>query len=279
MRIATIRGRLTLVVPQGAIDVADASAGRFGPDPQSAFDDWDAFRRWADRVDAQAEPYADDELGPPVPAPRQVFAVGLNYVRHAAESGLPLPAEPLVFTKFPSSITGPTGSITLSGDTVDWEVELVVVIGRTARDVDPEEAWSYVAGLTVGQDLSDRSVQNAGSPPQFSLGKSFAGYAPLGPVLVTVDEFDDPGDLRVSTLVDGEVRQDSRTSDLVFDVPQLISRLSRIVTLGPGDLIFTGTPEGVGLGRTPPLYLRAGQELVTEIEGIGRMWHRMEARS
>jgi 2-keto-4-pentenoate hydratase/2-oxohepta-3-ene-1,7-dioic acid hydratase in catechol pathway len=279
MRIANIRGRLSLVVPGGAIDVAHASDGRFGPNPGSAFDDWNAFRRWATCIDASAEPYSEEELGAPVPAPRQVFAVGLNYARHAVESGLPLPEAPLVFTKFPSSITGPTGEITLSGDTVDWEVELVVVMGRTAHDVDPVDAWSYVAGFTAGQDLSDRSVQSAGSPPQFSLGKSFPGYAPLGPVLVTVDEFDDPGDLRVSTLVDKEVRQDSRTSDLVFDVPQLISRLSHIVTLGPGDLIFTGTPEGVGLGRTPPVYLRAGQELVTEIEGIGRMRHRLVSRA
>ena len=194
-------------------------------------------------------------------------------MRHAHESGLPVPTSPLVFTKFPSAISGPTGEIVLSGDTVDWEVELVAVVGTTARGVAEADGWAHVAGLTAGQDLSDRALQNAGSPPQFSMGKSYPGFAPIGPWLVTPDEFANPDDLRVTTTVDGVVRQDSRTSDLVFSVPQLISRLSEVVTLLPGDLVFTGTPEGVGLGRTPQVYLRPGQTLETTIEGIGSMRH------
>ncbi|GAA2012414.1 fumarylacetoacetate hydrolase family protein [Nakamurella flavida] len=278
MRIATIRGRLALLGTDGPVDVAEASDGRFGPDPQSVFADWPAFREWAGTARGQVLTHTPEEVGPPVPRPPQVFAIGLNYVRHAHESGLPVPTTPLVFTKFPSAITGPSGEITLSGDTVDWEVELVVVIGREARDVDEAHAWDHVAGLTAGQDLSDRTVQNAGSPPQFSMGKSFRGFAPIGPVLVTVDEFTDPDDLRVSTVVDGVTRQDSRTSDLVFTIPQLIARLSAAVTLLPGDLIFTGTPEGVGLGMKPPVYLRAGQVLETTIEGIGTMRHTLVDR-
>jgi 2,4-diketo-3-deoxy-L-fuconate hydrolase len=273
MRIATVRGRLAVLTPAGALDVASASDGKFGPDPQTAFDDWAAFTDWAATASGEVRPFAPEDLGPPVPRPRQVFAIGLNYVRHAQESGLPVPTTPLVFTKFPSAITGPTGEIVLSGDTVDWEVELVAVVGTEARNVAEADGWSYVAGLTAGQDLSDRTMQNAGSPPQFSMGKSYPGFAPIGPSLVTSDELTDRDDLRVVTTVDGEVRQDSRTSDLVFSIPQLIARLSEVVTLLPGDLIFTGTPEGVGLGRTPQVYLHPGEVLETTIEGIGSMRH------
>ncbi|GAB2678460.1 fumarylacetoacetate hydrolase family protein [Saccharopolyspora gloriosae] len=273
MKFASVRGRSALITDAGPIDVETSSGGRFGSDPQRAFDDWDAFRGWAAGASGDVVEHRPEDFGAPVPRPRQIFGVGLNYRRHAEESGLPVPTEPLVFTKFPSAVTGPRGDIALSGDTVDWEVELVVVIGREAHRVRREDAWSCVAGLTAGQDISDRTVQQAGSPPQFSLGKSFPGYAPIGPVLVTADEVADPDDLRVMTTVDGEVRQDSRTSDLVFSVAELIERLSAIVTLLPGDLIFTGTPEGVGLGHRPPVYLRAGQILGTEIEGIGAMRH------
>jgi 2,4-didehydro-3-deoxy-L-rhamnonate hydrolase len=277
MRIANVRGRLALLTEDGALDVERASGGRFGPDPDGLFEDWPGFRSWAATAQGEAAPYAPEDLGAPVPRPRQVFAIGLNYRRHAAESGLAVPTRPMVFTKFPSAITGPHGVVELSGPTVDWEVELVVVIGREARRVSEEDAWGVVAGLTAGQDLSDRTLQSEGSPPQFSLAKSFPGYAPIGPALVTVDEFRDPDDLRVSTLVGAEVRQDSRTSDLVFTVPELIAYLSGIVTLLPGDLVFTGTPEGVGLGLRPPVYLRAGDVVTTEIEGVGRMRHTMVA--
>ncbi|MGE0217067.1 fumarylacetoacetate hydrolase family protein, partial [Mycolicibacterium sp.] len=250
MRIANLNNRLVLLRDGGAVDVHTASAGRYGPDPQSAFADWPGFCAWALTADGPAHAYATTDLGAPVPWPTQIFAIGLNYVRHAKESGLPLPEQPMVFTKYQSALTGPTGRIALTGDTVDWEVELVAVIGTPARHVDVASAWDYVAGLTVGQDFSDRAVQQAGSPAQFSLGKSFPGFAPIGPELVTIEEFDDPDDLRVMTELNGTVVQDSRTSDLVFSVPELIAYLSGIVTLLPGDLIFTGTPEGVGLGRT-----------------------------
>jgi 2-keto-4-pentenoate hydratase/2-oxohepta-3-ene-1,7-dioic acid hydratase in catechol pathway len=277
MRIANLDGRLTLVTTDGAIDVHAASEGRFGPDPMRAFDEWPALVQWARTQRAVATPFDPARLGPPVTAPRQIFAIGLNYVRHAAESGLPVPTIPLVFTKFASSITGPFGEVELPSDNVDWEVELVVVMGREGRNVPEADAWSHVAGLTIGQDFSERVVQSAGSPPQFSLGKSYPGFAPIGPHLVTVDEFADPDDLRVATTVDSQVKQDSRTSDLVFSVPRLVSYLSTIVTLFPGDLIFTGTPEGVGLGQKLPHYLRDGQVVETSIETIGSMRHVMRA--
>ncbi len=277
VRVANHEGRLVIVTADGAIDVERASGGRFGPAPMSAFDDWAAFRAWAETQSGTAAALDPSRLGPPVPSPRQIFAVGLNYVRHAAESGLPLPERPLVFTKFASALTGPFGEVHLPSASVDWEVELVVVVGREGRHVAAADAWGYVAGLTAGQDFSDREVQSAGSPPQFSLGKSFPGFAPIGPYLVSVDEFADPDDLRVTTTVDSEVKQDSRSSDLVFSVPYLVSYLSSIVTLLPGDLIFTGTPEGVGLGQTPPVYLRDGQVVQTTIETIGSMRHVMRA--
>ncbi|MDR6559835.1 2-keto-4-pentenoate hydratase/2-oxohepta-3-ene-1,7-dioic acid hydratase in catechol pathway [Arthrobacter pascens] len=274
MRIANLSNRLALITDGRAVDVHEASGGRFGPSPQSAYDDWEAFVDWTRGADLSSSSSTDlDALGSPAPTPRQVFAIGLNYVNHAKESGLPVPSVPMVFTKFPSSITGPTGTINLSGDSVDWEVELVAVIGIEARNVSEADAWKYVAGLTVGQDLSDRRVQLEGKSPQFSLGKSFEKYAPMGPWLVTVDEFENPDDLRVSCLKGEESVQDSRTSDLVFSVPQLVSYLSKIVTLFPGDVIFTGTPEGVGLGRSPQIYLQDGDVLTTTIEGIGSMTH------
>lgn len=275
MRIANVTNRLTIVTEEGAVDVAAASGGRFGPDPQSVYDEWEAFVGWARTADlSSSAPFDFDALGSPVPRPRQVFAIGLNYVNHAKESGLPVPSVPMVFTKFPSAITGPSGTIELSGNSVDWEVELVAVIGAEARNVSEADAWEHVAGLTAGQDISDRQVQLEGTSPQFSMGKSFEKYAPIGPWLVTTDEFENPDDLRVSCLKGEESVQDSRTSDLVFSVPQLVSYLSKIVTLYPGDVIFTGTPEGVGLGRSPQIYLSEGDVLTTTIEGIGSMIHK-----
>ena len=278
MRIANYDGRVHLLVEDGeasGIDVGKASAGRWDGSPASVFDDWPAFRSWATDVDADgAEPLDPSLLGAPSPTPRQVFAVGLNYAAHAAEGGMGPPDAPPIFTKYLSSLVGPFGEIALPSATVDWEVELVVVMGAASTRVAEEDAWGHVAGLTIGQDLSDRVVQMQPPAPQFSLGKSFPGFGPTGPWLVTPDEFDDPDDLRLGCSVNGESMQDGRTSDLIFPVPKLIAHLSSVVTLHPGDLIFTGTPSGVGVGRRPPRFLGVGDELTTHIEGIGEMRHR-----
>jgi 2,4-diketo-3-deoxy-L-fuconate hydrolase len=274
MRLANIDGRLALLFGDRAVDVAKASDGRFDAAPQLVFDQWDAFSAWARGLDPEHlehQPLAGATIGAPVPEPRQVFAVALNYAAHADESGFVKPAAPLVFTKYPSSITGPTTTVTLPTDTVDWEVELVVVIGLAAKDVSAAEAWGHVAGLCVGQDLSERTSQHAGPVPQFSLAKSFPGFSPLGGVLVTPDELDDPDDLEISCSIDGEQVQGGRTGAMIFPVSDLIAYLSSIVTLRPGDLIFTGTPAGVGAGRVPPRYLRAGEKLVSRIEGLGEL--------
>jgi 2,4-didehydro-3-deoxy-L-rhamnonate hydrolase len=276
MRIANLNGRATMIVEDGAIDLAQATNGRFGPSLHALFEEWDEFVDAAPDVAGPSKPFSSSALGPPSPAPRQIFAIGLNYARHAEETGATPPSIPAVFTKFPSSLSGPFDDIVLSGSMVDWEVELVVVIGRTADFVAAADAWSVVAGFTVGQDISNRKVQyDAGA--QFSLGKSFRTFAPTGPWLVTPDEFEDPNDLGLRCSIDGEVVQDDSTADMVFDVPHLIEELSKVVTLSPGDLIFTGTPAGVGMARSPQRFLAAGETLTTEIEGIGTMVNKVVA--
>ncbi|AII03286.1 MULTISPECIES: fumarylacetoacetate hydrolase family protein [Rhodococcus] len=279
MRLANQAGRLQVVADGVAVDVETASGGRFSAEPQQIFDRWDEFTAWAATVDfTDGAPVVESELGAPVPRPGQIFAVGVNYADHVEESGLTLPDAPFVFTKFPASITGPYATIEHPGGSVDFEVELVAVIGKEARHVPVSEGWEYVAGLTLGQDLSERELQLSGPPPQqFALGKSFAGFAPIGPVLVTPDEFENPDDIEVSTVLSGEVMQNSRTRHLIFPIPVLVSYLSSIVPLRPGDLIFTGTPSGIGFTRDPKRLIGIDDELVSRADTIGEMRHRFAA--
>jgi 2,4-didehydro-3-deoxy-L-rhamnonate hydrolase len=277
MRLANLKGRLALVTKAGAVDVEKASKGRFGAEPQAIFAQWAAFRAWANAAPADsAMPLVEADLACPVPRPTQVFGIGMNYRDHAAEAGLPLPTSPATFTKFPTCITGPFADVQLPSACVDWEVELVVVIGTLARRVAEGDAWQHVAGLSVGQDLSERVVQWSGGG-QFSLGKSFPGFGPLGPWLVTPDELANPNDLELSCSINGEVVQKSRTSDMVFSVPRLITELSAILPLLPGDIIFTGTPAGIGATRKPPRFLQPGEVVTSYIEGIGTMRNRCVA--
>jgi 2,4-didehydro-3-deoxy-L-rhamnonate hydrolase len=277
MRIGVIDGRAVLITADGAgIDIADASGGRFGPDPMAIYEEWEAFESLAGTLvggGGHATAISPDggRWGTPVPRPRQVFAVGMNYAEHAQEAGVAEPAEPAVFTKFVTSLTGPFGEVALPAGNVDWEVELVAVIGRGGRHVAVEKAWSHVAGLTVGQDLSERVLQRVGPVPQFSLAKSYAGFGPVGPFVVTPDEFADPDDLELGCMINGEHVQRSRTSKMIFSVPVLVAKLSAVTELLPGDLIFTGTPSGVGVARTPPRFLADGDELVSYVEEIGQM--------
>lgn len=275
MRLANVDGRaVVLTADDRGFDIEMASDGKFGPDLQSVFEDWDGFRAWMDAAPQGTEVTFDrSQLGSPSPAPRQIVAIGLNYSEHAAESGFEVPDTlPPTFTKFVSALGGPDSTVALPpGGNTDWEVELVAIIGRTAKNVDEGEAWEYVAGLAVGQDISERIMQAAGPAPQFSLGKSYPGFAPVGPWMVTPDELPNRDDLALGCAIDGETVQDGRTSDLIFPVPTLVAKLSRIITLYPGDLIFTGTPSGVGLGRTPQRFLKNGERLETWIEGIGTL--------
>lgn len=281
MKLANVGGRAVLVTGANeGVDVAEASAGAFGPELQAGiYDRWNDFRAWADSasVDGSASvKFSTTDLLAPSPTPRQIFAIGLNYRAHAAESGFEEPTElPPTFTKWASSLSGPDTTVTLPpGGHTDWEVELVVVIGRHTYRVAREEAWGSVAGLTAGQDLSERITQLRGPAPQFGLGKSFPGFAPTGPWVVTPDEFPDPDDLALGCAIDGETVQEGSTRDLIFPVASLVSGLSQVVELLPGDLIFTGTPAGVGIGREPQRFLSAGQELVSWIAGIGELRQR-----
>ncbi len=280
MRIANHAGRATLVIgdvgAERGIDLATASGDRFGPDLPPLYDSWPDLCRWAATFDTNgAETTGIDrtELGAPSPSPRQVFAIGLNYHEHAAESGFASPANlPPVFTKYVSSFSGPDTTVVIpAGGAVDWEVELVAVIGRRATNIAEDQAWDHIAGLTVGQDISERITQTRGPAPQFGLGKSYPGFSPQGPWLVTPDEVPDRDDLELGCTIDGEQMQKGRTRDLIFPVARLIAELSHNVTLYPGDVIFTGTPSGVGAGRDPKRFLAPGEHLDSWIAGIGEL--------
>jgi 2-keto-4-pentenoate hydratase/2-oxohepta-3-ene-1,7-dioic acid hydratase in catechol pathway len=279
--MANVGGRAHLVRADGrAVDIGRASGGVLPADPMELIEHWDRALAWAgpylaEQAAGQAPGQVGsvrlpdgDRLGPPVPRPRQVFAVASNYRDRPAvvPGGADLP---VVFTKFPSSITRPGADLPLPTATVDWEVEIVAVVGRRASGLTPEQGWAAVAGLTVGQDFSERTLQLGGAAKQFSLGKSFPAFGPIGPVLVSPDELRNPDRLRLTCEVNGEVVQDGDSAAMIHRVPDLVSALSRICELHPGDLIFTGTPAGLGMSRTPPRYLRPGDVVTSRVEGIG----------
>lgn len=273
-RLANVEGRAALVHGDHYYDLEAVADDDLGPDPMAAI-------AQADRMDELSAGLADLEptgalgdvtLGPPVPRPSKTFGIGLNYRTHAAESNMEIPTSPLVFTKFPNCLCGPTADVELRSDGCDYEGELVAVIGLGGRDIAPDDAWNHVVGLTIGQDISDRPAQFLSKPPQFNLGKSFDTFGPIGPCVVSLDELDDPANLRLTTAVNDEVRQDDSTANMIFDVPALVSFLSSITTLETGDLIFTGTPAGVGAAQRK--YLADGDVITTTIEGLGTMTNR-----
>lgn len=213
---------------------------------------------------------AGSRLGSPIARPSKIICIGLNYRKHAIESGMPVPEVPIIFMKATSSLCGPFDPILIPKNSVktDWEVELAVVIGKRAKYVSKENAMDYVAGYCVHNDVSERDFQlHHGG--QWVKGKSADNFAPLGPVLVTKTEIKNPHNLRLWLKLNGKMLQDSNTSDLVFDIPTLIEHLSQYMTLLPGDVISTGTPAGVGLGLTPPTYLKDGDVVELGIEGLG----------
>jgi 2,4-diketo-3-deoxy-L-fuconate hydrolase len=270
-RLLNIDGRAALQHGDHWHDLAEVAGDQALADPMQAVARFDELHALSDALsdrqpDGVVEP---SRLGPVVPRPAKSFAIGLNYLSHAGESGMELPPAPLTFTKFPSCLTGPHADVVLSGEMVDWEVELVVVIGRGGRNISLDDAWSHVAGLTLGQDISDRLVQLTGKPPQFSLGKSYDTYGPIGPALVSVDSFPDRDDIALWCDIDGERMQDGRTKDLIFAVDHLVSYLSSICTLEAGDIIFTGTPDGVGMARGR--FLAAGETITSGADVIGTM--------
>ena len=277
-RFANVDNRAVLVVGDDYYDIHQISNGALASDPMLALEMSEELKQLSDRLSSNLEEITvtgninDVTLRPPVARPRNAFAVGLNYRNHAKEAGMAIPPAPMVFTKFPSCITGPTGVVEMRSDYVDFEGELVAVIGKTAKNVTADNALEYVAGLCIGQDISDRAAQFTSQPPQFNLGKSFDTFGPIGPYLVSLDSIADDNKLMLTTLVNGEIRQKDSAKDLIFDIPFLVSYLSQILTLQCGDIIFTGTPGGVG--GPEGLFLKDGDVIETSIEGLGSMENR-----
>ncbi|MDA0193648.1 MAG: fumarylacetoacetate hydrolase family protein [Bacteroidetes bacterium] len=213
---------------------------------------------------------AGTRLGSPIGRPSKIICVGLNYAKHAAESGMDIPKEPILFYKSTTSLTGPNDNIIIpkGGDKTDWEVELAIVIGKRASYIDKAEAFNYIAGYALHNDVSERAFQLERGG-QWLKGKSADSFAPLGPWLVTKDEITNPNTLDLWLKLNGETIQSSNTSDMIFDVPHLVSYISQFMTLLPGDVISTGTPSGVGMGLNPPRYLKPGDIVELGIDGLG----------
>jgi 2-keto-4-pentenoate hydratase/2-oxohepta-3-ene-1,7-dioic acid hydratase in catechol pathway len=229
---------------------------------------WDALPRGVVRHDP-----AHVKLLAPVPDPRKIVCIGLNYRDHAAESGVPVPAEPVLFCKYPTSLIGHGAEIVLPSVSheVDYEAELVVVIGRKGRHIPRDRALDHVGGYAVGHDVSARDWQLNKPGKQWMAGKTFDTFAPVGPELVTPDEVPDPQNLGIRLRLNGQTMQDSGTNQLVFGVAELIAYLSQVFTLEAGDLIFTGTPPGVGMARKPPVWLKPGDRVEVEIDRLGTL--------
>ncbi len=222
-------------------------------------------------ADALGVPVADVTLLPPVLRPGKVIALGRNYAAHAAEGGAKVPDFPMLFHKTHTSLTGANSTVVIPDGTnaVDFEAELAVIIGKTCKNVSKEDAMDYVAGYTVANDITARDWQRRTS--QFTSGKMVDGFGPLGPELVTADEIEDIQNLDIKCWVNGELMQSSNTKMMIFPVAFTIEYISKITTLEVGDVILTGTPEGVGYARTPPIYMKAGDEVTVEVESIGRL--------
>ena len=264
-------------------DGARVDASAFGEDYDERFfagGGLDRLRDWAVREAARAPRLAaGTRLGPPIGRPSKIVCIGLNYRDHAAESGMAIPNEPVIFFKATTSIVGPDDAVLIprTGSKLDWEVELAVVIGARTNGVDRSQAMNQVAGYVLHNDYSERVFQLERGG-QWVKGKSADTFAPLGPFLATRDEIPEPGALRMWLSVNGTMRQESSTANMIFDVPTLVSYVSEFMTLLPGDVISTGTPAGVGLGMKPaPVYLKAGDVVALGIDRLGES--RQEVRA
>ncbi|HJZ55216.1 MAG TPA: fumarylacetoacetate hydrolase family protein [Gemmataceae bacterium] len=289
MRLATI---LTPNGPRAAVPAGDAYVDLHATDPglptavKCLLAASPAVRKAAAEAGAAPRavklPARSVKLLPPVPDPGKILCIGLNYRDHAIEGGKAIPAEPVLFGKFPNALIAHGDPIQLPkvAQKVDYEAELVIVIGKTGRHIpnDPS-AFEYVGGYTCGHDVSARDWQFRGEEKQWIIGKTFDTFAPTGPVLVTADELKDPHKLQVQLRLNGQTMQNSNTKEFIFGVPHLLWFLSQVVTLEPGDLIFTGTPPGVGIARKPPVLLKPGDVAEVEVEGIGVLKNPVVAES
>jgi 2-keto-4-pentenoate hydratase/2-oxohepta-3-ene-1,7-dioic acid hydratase in catechol pathway len=247
----------------------------------AAGDDALARARKAAETGKTVHPMAGATILAPIADPQKIICMGLNYRDHAIETGAKIPEEPILFSKYPSALIGPGEPIVLppSSQEVDFEAELVFVIGKRGRDIPREEAMGHVAGYMVGHDVSARDWQLRKPGGQWMAGKTFDTFAPTGPYLVTADEIADPHELGIRLRLNGHLMQDSSTSQLIFRIDETVSYLSRLFTLEPGDLVFTGTPPGVGMARKPPVWLKAGDEVEVEIDGLGVLANPVSAKA
>ena len=277
LRFGCVSGRAVLIADtlKSFADIQKFSGGNLPSDPLSCIARWPEVQALGSSLEsaktADLSPLDLPNIDSPIPQPRQIFAIGINYKAHAAEMNNALPKQPLVFTKFPSSINKPNGQLRLVGEKCDFEAELVAVIAKGGRNISKDNAWAHVAGLCVGQDFSDRELQYANTPPQFSLGKSRAGFTAFGPYITDSSQLKNRANLAMTCRVSGEIMQNTQTDDMIFEIPDIISYLSGICELYPGDVIYTGTPSGVGAGRTPQRFLRAGDIVETEIQDLGSL--------
>ena len=271
---ANVNKKSAIIRENSFFDLETISDGAVSADPMEALTTPEVLHDLSENLDnfAASGNVDDVVLGAPVPRPTNSFGIGLNYQTHVDEAAMETPDVPMVFAKLPTCITGPTSDVQMRSGECDYEGELVVVIGPGGKDINEDQGWGHVVGLTVGQDFSDRGAQFMNTPAQFTLGKSMDSFGPTGPVLVSPDSFPDPADLELQTRVNGELRQHDRTSSLIFSIPKLIAFISRFVTLTTGDLIFTGTPEGVGFRNG--VFLTDGDVVRTSIEGIGTLENR-----
>jgi len=267
--------RLGLLRDDHVIDLATASDGRLPSDMRTFLQQGENAMRLARQVGENAAaslPLAEVTLLAPIPNPSKVVAIGLNYMDHCREQNIEPPELPIIFAKFPNAVAGPGAAIRWDPALtrkVDYEVELAVVMGRTARRVSAAEALNYVAGYTICNDVSARDLQFGDR--QWVRGKSLDTFCPLGPWLVTRDEIPDPQDLSLRCTLNGRVMQDSTTAEMIFGVPQLVEFISRAFTLLPGDVIATGTPDGVGVFRSPQVFMKDGDVVTLEVEGLGQL--------
>ncbi len=284
MRLATYSGprgeRAAIVRDDQWYDVADASSEL----PSSVIAllalGREGLERAREAVErAQPLDRSGLKLRAPITSPEKIICIGLNYADHAAEGGQPIPDEPVVFNKFPTALAGPDDEIVLPpiSQKVDYEAELVVVIGQGGRNIPEQSALDHVAGYTCGHDVSARDWQLEKPGNQWLLGKTFDTFAPIGPYLVTADEVPEPENLDIALRLNGETMQSSNTRHFIFSVRKLVSHVSQFATLKPGDLLFTGTPPGVGAARKPPVYLKAGDQVEVEIEKLGILRNRVVA--
>lgn len=270
-KLANIKGRAALLNEESFYDLEKISEGNLSHDTTNALFHLEELDELNNKLkDSEATgKISEAEFDAPVSFPKNCYAVGLNYRNHAEEANMTIPEVPMVFTKHTSCLVGATADVEMRSNYVDYEAELVVVIGLSGKDISKDQAWNHVAGLCVGQDISDRPAQFASTPPMFNLGKSFDTFGPMGPALVSPDSLLNKESLVIECKVNDEIRQNDNTDDLIFDVPTIISYLSEIVTLNTGDVIFTGTPGGVGVSQGK--FLKDGDIITTSIKGLGTL--------